>query len=86
MDRKEVEELVDRFLERYNQRGFSGVYELRDVILKSKMELSEKYIGGLVVEVIERNLGGKIVSERVYGLEEGFRERVLNDLRKIFSF
>ena len=80
MDEKVIEEIVNNCINKYNSLGFNGVYELRDQISKER-DHEKIYISNLVIRLFDSHLKWKKSSERVYELDNAFRNNILRNLR-----
>lgn len=80
MDEKVIEEIVNNYIDRYNSLGFNGVYELRDQISKER-DYEKIHISDLVIGLFDSHLRWKKPSERIYELDNAFRNNILRNLR-----
>ena len=84
MDERGLYKIVGRFLDRYNSRGLSGVYELRENFNVEKYGKEEINAGELIIKMLERHSGTNS-SERMHWADAVFREGVFYDLKRFFD-
>lgn len=81
MDERALYKMVGQFLDMYNSRGLSGVYELRRNLRAEIYEKEEINARELIIKMLEK-YSGVNSSERMYWADSVFRESVLDDLKK----